>query len=76
VVTSTVKLGLYISEWTILTEYKMKDIKIHVILTLQISHECWITLNMQLVHVHMLTKLVAAAAALSAKPCTPCSQYC
>ena len=53
----------------------MKEIKIHVVLTLKISYECWITLNMQLVHVYMLIKLVAAAS-LSAKPCTPCSQYC
>ena len=74
-VTNTVKLGSYISEGTILTACKMKEIKIHVVLTLKISYECWITLNMQLVHVYMLIKLVAAAS-LSAKPCTPCSQYC
>ena len=55
-VTNTVKLGLYISEGTILIECKMKEIKIHVVLRLKIPYECWITLNMQLVHVHMLIK--------------------
>jgi len=56
VVTNTVQLGLYISEGTILTECKMKEIEIHVVLRLKIPYECWITLNMHLVHVHMLIK--------------------